>query len=50
MSDPKSLYANIDFDYVRDESEEKLALKQELAFKYFYHLNSYHWCEILSIY
>jgi hypothetical protein len=39
MSDPKSLYANIDFDYVRDESEEKLALKQELAFKYFYHLN-----------
>ena len=39
MSDPKLLYANIDFDYVRDEREEKLALKQELAFKYFYHLN-----------
>lgn len=39
MSDPKSLYFNINFDFVSDESEEKHSIKQELAFKYLYHLN-----------
>ena len=39
MNDPQSLYANISFDLVKNESKDKILEKQELAFKYFYHLN-----------
>ena len=39
MSDPKKLYANINFDVVKNESIEKALERQELAYKYLYHLN-----------
>ena len=39
MSDPKLLYVNINFDFNKNENDETISEKQELAFKYFYHLN-----------
>lgn len=39
MTDPKKIFANVDFSFIRNEEKSKFLERQELAYKYFFQLN-----------